>query len=379
MFELCREKQQIVIEEDLYTPKDILSPALPRFAKKSPFCYEVYEFLKEWFSETETMTLNTSGSTGSPKQITVYKKDMMQSAIITCQFLNLKKYDKTLLCMPLSSIAGKMLIVRALVAGLDLYPVTPGGNPLKDTEINFQFAAMVPLQVFNSLQSEVEKERLKHIKNLIIGGGAIDKGMEVELQLFPNNVYSTYGMTETLSHIAIRKLNGKDTYAGYIPLPSVKVSLSEDDCLIVNAPMVCPNTLYTNDIAQIDADGAFRIIGRKDNVINSGGIKIQIEQVEEKLKTIISCPFAISAYPDAKFGEIVVLLTEKPVSKEKIQQSLPHYMIPKKIILTETIPLTRTSKIDRVAVRKLVNKLTCQVSQGCLCLLIKNILLNFNY
>lgn len=286
MIETNINKQHIIVEGVPYNKSDILC-SRPAFADKSPFHEETYLFLKDWFGSSDIIKLHTSGSTGTPKEITATKKQMMQSAKLTCLFLNLKAGDKTLLCMTLNSIAGRMIVVRGLVAGLDLYPVTPSGNPLKNIDIPFSFAAMVPLQVFNSLQNPVEKDRLKAIDNLIIGGGAIDNELEKELNTFPNNVYSTYGMTETLSHIALRRLNGKEASSDYKPFACVRLSLSEDNCLIIDAPLVCKETLHTNDIAQISADGSFRIIGRKDNVINSGGVKIQIEEVEEKLKPLI--------------------------------------------------------------------------------------------
>jgi O-succinylbenzoic acid--CoA ligase len=157
----------------------------------------------------------------------------MQSAQLTCSFLNLKKGDSALLCMPLNYIAGKMVVVRALIAGLDLYAVTPSGNPLKDLHQEFSFAAMIPLQVFNSLQSDTEKLRLSNIKNLIIGGGSIDPQIEEAVKNFPHKVYSTYGMTETLSHIALRQLNGEKTSDRYFPFDSVALSVSEDNALII--------------------------------------------------------------------------------------------------------------------------------------------------
>ena len=267
------------------------------------------EFLLEWRSDSPYVEVKTSGSTGEPKRMMVEKRRMMNSARITCDFLGLKPGDTALLCMSLDYIAGKMMVVRSIERNLKLITVEPSGHPLTE-DSKYDLVAMVPMQVYNSLQVPEEKERLMQIKHLIIGGGAIDESMEEELRDFPNAVWSTYGMTETLSHIALRRLNGKEASEWYEPFPSVKVRLNEEGCLVIDAPEVCEETLVTNDIAEIEASGRrFRILGRKDNVICSGGIKIQTEEVERTLKPYLDAPYMISKRPDPKFGEIVVLLT----------------------------------------------------------------------
>lgn len=351
MYQTDIQKQTITIEGIVYKPEAFCQDS--PFAKDS-FKHDLFLFLQEWFSDSPLLKVQTSGSTGTPKEMFVEKERMMQSAVLTCSFLDLQKGDTALLCMPLKYIAGKMVLVRALVAQLDLYPIAPSGNPLKNIDIPFLFAAMIPMQVYNSLQTITEKERLSNIHSLIIGGGAIDAQMAESLKSFPNSIYSTYGMTETLSHIALRKLNGKDASEYYTPFPSVNLSLSDDNALIIDAPLVSKEILYTNDIAEISIDGSFRIIGRKDNIINSGGVKIQIEEVEKLLEPIISCPFAITSAPDPKFGEIVVLAVEGEVDENSIHQSLPEYYIPKRIILIDKLPLTETGKISRATLIKII-------------------------
>lgn len=353
MYKYNISQQSISIEGEKYFANEILTNALPAFASKSDFHYDLYLFLKDWFSSSPYLIVQTSGSTGAPKEMQVAKSRMMQSANLTCSFMRLKEEDSALLCMSLKYIAGKMLVVRALVAGLDLYVATPSGNPLAGIDRAFKFAAMIPMQVYNSLASEEESRRIKTIENLIIGGGAIDKELGDKLKSFPNKVYSTYGMTETLSHIALRKLNGEDASESYIPFPSVALSLSEDRALIIDAPLVSEERLYTNDIAKIYADGSFDIVGRKDNIINSGGVKIQIEEVEKQLQPYIDQPFAITSLPDSKFGEIVVLVAQVPVD-EKTFNILPEYHRPKKVIVIKYIPLTETGKISRLALKELV-------------------------
>ena len=289
----------------------------------------------------------------------VEKRRMEASARLTCSFLGLKEGDTALLCMPLPYIAGKMVVVRSLVAGLRLLPVAPCGHPLQGLAEVPTFAAMIPMQVYNSLQVPEEREKLKRIGHLIIGGGAIDASLAQELKDFPNPVWSTYGMTETLSHIALRRLNGKEASEWYTPFDTVRIRLSEEGTLIIHAPEVCAEELTTNDVAEINEKGNFRILGRKDNIINSGGVKIQIEQVETLLKEHLHTPFLITSAPDAKFGEVVVLLHEagdEAEIRDICQEALPAYWIPKRYVQVDTLPLTGTKKPDRATAKRMANR-----------------------
>ena len=306
------------------------------------------EFLEEWNNPSLYVHVQTSGSTGTPKPMLVEKQRMLNSARITCDFLGLREGDTALLCMSLDYIAGKMMVVRSIERGLKLTTVAPSGHPLSTPHSPLDFAAMVPMQVYNSLQVPEEKERLMRIRHLIIGGGAIDDALASALKTFPNHVWSTYGMTETLSHIALRRLNGPEASEWYTPFPSVKVSLNEDHCLVIDAPEVCSERLVTNDIAEL-SEGRFRILGRKDNVICSGGIKIQIETLERQLRPHLQAPFLITKRPDAKFGEAVVLLTEGAVDEARrvCAQVLPKYNQPKAYLHVDKIPLTATGKPAR--------------------------------
>ena len=311
------------------------------------------EFLEEWNNPSPYVHVQTSGSTGAPKPMLVEKQRMLNSARITCDFLGLREGDTALLCMSLDYIAGKMMVVRSIERGLKLISVEPSGHPLATVHSPLSFAAMVPMQVYNTLQVAEECERLKQIRHLIIGGGAIDDALAAALKTFPNHVWSTYGMTETLSHIALCRLNGPETSEWYTPFPSVKVSLNEDSCLVIDAPLVCPSRLVTNDIAELSSGTVpnmkFRILGRKDNVICSGGIKIQIETVERQLRPHLQAPFLITKRPDAKFGEVVVLLTEGtvPEAQEVCERILPKYHQPRVYLHVDQIPLTATGKPAR--------------------------------
>ena len=354
------------------------------------------DFYSEWNNDNDRVLVHTSGSTGKPKPMMVEKKRMLNSARITCDFLGLKPGDSALLCMSLDYIAGKMVVVRSIERHLHLISVSPSGHPLKDINLKdangkdingeITFAAMVPMQVYNTLQVPEERERLTHVRHLIIGGGAIDASLEKELRSLPGNIaiWSTYGMTETLSHIALRRINGDEASEWYQPFDSVKISQTEEGCLVIDAPLVCAETLVTNDIVEIEPyiynkvenheevgkhnkveKLRFRIKGRKDNVICSGGIKIQIEEVEALLKPHLEKPFMIAKKKDEKFGEIAVLLTEdedlkkveatirrllsgKSDDSNKSSESKSHkYWIPREYLHVDHLPLTETGKPKR--------------------------------
>ncbi len=354
----CHPRDTIQINGVFYTKEDI-EKAHSMMDNSSTFKEELLDFLLDWFSPKEEIKVYTSGSTGCPKEILVKKESMKASALLTCKFLKLRCGDTALLCMPLKYIAGKMMVVRAIVFGLNLIPITPQKNPLKLLESAPKFAAMVPMQVYNSLQVNREKELLKQIKHLLIGGGPIDGYLEEELKSFPFEVFSTYGMTETLSHVALRRLSGKSARNVYTPLEGIKVRISGENTLIINAPHLFDKEIITRDIAEIDSQGNFRILGRMDNTINSGGIKIQIEQVEEALKNLLTQPFMITSSPDKQYGEVVTLLIEGKASdnlKQLFFQSLPPYWIPKHIISVPKLPRTETSKPDRIAAKKIARE-----------------------
>lgn len=310
------------------------------------------EFLNTWHDDSTRLLVHTSGSTGKPKPMMVEKARMMASARMTCAFLGLKAGDRALLCMPLDYIAGKMMVVRALTWGLQLVETPPSGHPLADENLPpVDFAAMVPMQVYNSLQVENECLRLKNIRHLLIGGGAVNEHLASQLRDFKGAVWSTYGMTETLSHIALRRLSGPDASEWYTPLDGVALATNEDNCLVIKAPAVAENLVKTNDIVEMNPDGRrFKVVGRKDNVICCGGLKIQAEKVEKMLQPHWQHPFYITKQKDEKFGEIPVLVTEegdKKLLEDILKDILPKYWLPKKIVFVGKLPLTETGKPKR--------------------------------
>ena len=314
-------------------------------------------FLRQWYDSSERLLVHTSGSTGTPKDIWVEKAKMRASALRTCQFLGLKPRDRALLCLPLDYIAGKMMVVRAMVCHLQLISVPPSSRPLEKLAVKsgenvaIDFTAMVPMQVYASLQDPAQKELLKKIRHLIIGGSGVDTALESQLRNFPGAVWSTYGMTETLSHIAMRRISGEKASSWYEPLDNVNIALTSEHCLRIEAPDVADSPIVTNDIAELDSDGRrFRILGRKDNVICSGAIKIQIEEVEKRLSPVVQGDFAITKCPHPVLGECVVMLTissNLDEAKTWCERLLPRYWIPKYYFQVSAIPLTPTGKIAR--------------------------------
>ena len=324
----------------------------------------VEEFLAQWNDASPTMEVRTSGSTGTPKLIYIEKERMRASARMTCDFLGLKPADTALLCMPLDYIAGKMMVVRALERNMKLLSVEPSGHPLADNTLSdlnegiVHLAAMVPLQVWNTLRVPEERERLHHIKHLIIGGGAIPQELEQELRTKPINVWSSYGMTETLSHIALRRIS-EDYYS---PLPGISLSQDQDDCLIINAPALCAQTLYTNDIVRFHGKDRFQVIGRRDNTICSGGIKIQIEQVEAWLQSIGIDNIMVTYREDKALGQALVYLTTDEINTDMLRKSVPtdtpnsKFWLPRHIVKVPTLPLTPTGKPDRATAKQLAEE-----------------------
>lgn len=316
---------------------------------------ELRKFESLWRSDDPFLYAATSGSTGTAKNIRLPKEGMINSAVMTCSFLKLPKASTALLCMPLKFIGAKMVVVRAMVASLKLAVVNPSSHPLEHLNFSPFFAAMTPAQVMNCFDNEHDYGILKGIRKLIIGGGPVTGALNEKISSLENDVYSTYGMTETLSHIALKQLCPvcQDNYHLF---EGVDLSLSDRNTLIINAPGLGVYNLVTNDIAVIHEDRSFSILGRSDNTINSGGIKIQIEVAESILAKTFKFDFAITAVPDNILGQKVVMLcTNRNTQKIKTEckELLPKYWSPKNVIYAEAIPKTATGKIARSEVKKL--------------------------
>ena len=427
-----RQAQNITINGTTYSAEQCRVPEgmtismlhqtmLDQHGEKS-FLVDVAKFLEEWFNSSDLLQVQTSGSTGTPKKLMVEKERMMNSACMTLSFLGLKAGDGALLCMPLAYIAGKMVVVRSLVGRLNLCVTEPSSNPMQawyEQELSQgkstsdivvpTFAAMIPMQVYNCVRDPLSDKLLRQVRELIIGGGAVDADLGARLNDYPNHVWSTYGMTETLSHIALRRINQvsldnsaassidksntefsktepsllnehasdyeDDGSSWYEPFDGVKLSLSDKGGLVIDAQPVCAEPLITNDVVVFNEHGHFKVIGRLDNVINSGGVKVQIETVEKQLNAAIE-DFAkadaqsalaqlqcmITSKSDEKFGQIVVLLytfkdgVKHEISDEqwsKLFSKLHRYHVPKLKLYVQSLPLTGTGKPDRANAKKI--------------------------
>jgi O-succinylbenzoic acid--CoA ligase len=322
-----------------FTKDDLLRVAYS-FIKEG----EAYEkplgiFILDWFDPKSYLEMNTSGSTGVPKIIRVDKQAMVNSALATGDFFDLQPGQKVLHCLPTDYVAGKMMFVRAFILGLDMEFVAPSSHPMERVKGDFDFCGMVPLQAKNSLND------LHRIKKLIIGGAKINKTLESELVVIPSQIYETYGMTETITHIAAKRVGE----SAFTVLPNVKVTQDDRHCLVIDAHTISGEKIVTNDLAELISDTQFVWKGRFDNVINSGGIKLIPEQIEEKLASSISNCFFVYGQADELLGEKLVLYVEgesMPID-ESIFEALDKYERPKEIVFVPEFKRTATGKVIR--------------------------------
>jgi o-succinylbenzoate synthase len=318
------------------------------YSDEVPIFQDVNQFISEWMNGNDEMMLQTSGSTGTPKPITVKKDWMKNSARLTGRTFGLKEGDSALLCMPMKYVAGKMMVVRALELELDLKVVEPCSNPLKNINEPINFAAMVPLQLENSLKD------LAKVKKLIVGGGQVNSKLEEKLQSVSTHVYETYGMTETLTHVAIKPLNGPSKSDVFRALDDIDFELDGRGCLVINAPKMNPKPVITNDFIDLVDEKSFRWLGRYDNIINSGGIKIIPEVVEAKLSSIVpNRRFFIAGKSDKSLGEKVVLVVEGK-RMDISCKSLDKFEQPKEIHFIPEFVETKSGKIHRQTTLSLI-------------------------
>ena len=338
----------MIFETFFLNGKEVSGNALFHSNPKTKLEEELFAFLREWYSPVDFIEVQTSGSTGIPKKITLKKKFIEASALRTLKYFKLNSRDRVLHCLPCKYIAGKLMIIRALIGHLDLYMVDPSTDFdfLREAG-KFRFAAMVPNQV-----ASIPNELLPQIEQLLIGGGSIPPSLQKRLENAPTKIYSSYAMTETATHIAICSLNGEYADGWYHCLENIRVSLSSGNCLRIEMPGLKEPFLQTNDIAELNDNKTFRILGRADHVIISGGAKYHPEQLEKKLEQYISLPFMIAALPHDKLGEqIVIVLEGESADKEQIIEicstCLSHYEQPREIIFTERLPRTSNGKLKR--------------------------------
>jgi len=324
------------------------------------------DFCRRWLHGQTEFVVQTSGSTGAPKPITLTRAQMVASAEATAAALGLAPGDPALVCLPTQYIAGRMMLVRGLVLGLPLTLVPPAAHPLAllPPAARFAFTALVPLQLETLLadDSPVVRGQLAGMKAILVGGGPVRGDLAAAAARSPAPIYHTYGMTETVTHIALRRLNGADASDGFTPLPGVRLRLDERGCLAIAGPMTAGVWVQTNDVAELLADSTFRWLGRSDNVINSGGVKVQVEAVEAAIERL-ALPalqgrrFFVAGLPDARLGQMVTLVVESdgelaPETSAQVlaalRSALGRFDAPRQIVAVPRFAETPTGKIDRV-------------------------------
>jgi O-succinylbenzoic acid--CoA ligase len=325
----------------------------------SEFEQGVIDFAREWLSGKSTFEFQTSGSTGAPQKIKFNRSQIEASAKLTRQTFKLEKNQTALLCLDPEFIAGKMMIVRALEIGMDLVCIPPSANPLVELTNStiIHFAAFVPYQLNTILNSSSSTGKLSQIKKVIVGGSQVQDNLIQKIHYLSTEFFETYGMTETLTHIAIRKLNLPEN--SFKTLPGVKVFLDERQCLNVQAEHL-GDPIRTNDLAEITSKGIFKIIGRYDNIINTGGAKVSPEDIERKIASIMNTnlngsEYFIGSMPDKTFGERVVLFIEGrgidtnviALLIELMRPALKKWEAPKEIITIPTFRRTDSGKVNR--------------------------------
>lgn len=315
-------------------------------------------FLKEWNSTQQTVKVQTSGSTGIPKILDIDKEKMLHSAKMTCDFLGLNENHSALLCLPLEYISGKMMVIRALQTNMTLHISGPSTTPLQNLDFPIDFCAMTPLQVEHSL------DKLPLIKNLIIGGATVSESLKKKIHEslqskntdYKIRILETYGMSETLSHIALKEIF-PNTEPYFQVLNDIEISQDERGCLSIFAPKLNNETLKTNDLVEIKSKKEFRFLGRVDNIINSGGAKIFPEELESFIKTYIENEAVLVGIPDEILGEKLILVLEDIENESIINKILnlkfeKSFHKPKEIFFVEKIPRTPNGKVDRLTLKK---------------------------
>lgn len=347
-----------------------------KFANNSTF-EESLKFCKQWINGQENFIINTSGSTGAPKSIKITRTQMEASARMTMKTLSLQSGDNALVCLNTSFIAGKMMLVRGMVNELNLYITEPSSNPLLGIPKNLQldFMAVVPLQLETIIDSGIAGiDQLNKMKAVIVGGAAVSHSLSEKIKQLKCPTYATYGMTETVSHIALKRLNGPEASDYFRVLEGVKIGLDDRGCLTINSILTNHKTINTNDIVNLIDKHSFEWLGRADNVINSGGLKIHPEQLENQIRSILNSQaihhnLMVTGIPDPTLGEKVVLLLESKELASNLNQSmlsslkkeLPAYQNPKEIYTLEEFNYTDTGKVKR---KETLKKLAKLVSVG---------------
>ncbi len=335
------------------------SQALPNLEELPEFAQVAFTFCRDWLAGQETFTQQTSGSTGAPKLQVLSRAQMEASAAATRDFFETTNSGHLLCCINSSYIAGKMMLVRALVWDCPITLVEPSANPLLNLEGQFSFVALVPLQVEAILAEEKSRLFLQAIPHVLIGGAALPHKTQQGLVRQGIRAWQSFGMTETVSHIALAPIEAGELV--YQALPGVSIGVNEQDCLWILSPMSGAEKIQTNDIIELRSKNTFTWLGRADFVVNSGGIKLFPEQLERRIAPLLeeTCPgsaYFLFGEKDNRLGEQLVLYVEGTREETKrlaleagLGQILGKYEVPKKIYFKPEFAYTPTRKIIRHA------------------------------
>lgn len=341
------------LNDSSFLYEDLKEVAYSHVKEGLPFEKNIGDFLIDWLDDKEYVLVQTSGSTGTPKTIKLQKQAMVHSAIATGDFFKLEPGDKALHCLPSNYIAGKMMLVRAMILGLELDLAEPTSQPLFDYEKHYDFCAMIPLQLKKTMSY------CNNIKTIIVGGASVSSNLKAAIQSIETNVFETYGMTETITHIAVKKINnleGEVEASHFKTLPDIHISQDERNCLVIEALKLSEDKIVTNDVVKLHSETSFEWLGRYDHVVNSGGVKLFPEQIEAKLESVMSTRFFITKEEDETLGECIILIVESKSNtvNASVFEGLEKFEIPKKIYSVEKFIESDTGKILR---QETVNKI----------------------
>lgn len=330
--------------------KEAVSSSIPLWEK------EIWQFILQWYGPATEVEIYTSGSTGTPKAIKHSKQAMVNSAKLTCSYLQLKEGITALLCLPVNRIGGMMMVVRGIVNKMKLICLEPSANPLAQlAKDNLpQFAALTPMQLYPVKDSYDLFRLSEQVDCIILGGSEVPRGLTELINNMTNRVYATYGMTETISHIALKRLSGKNRDKHFQVLPGITARRDERGCLVIDAPLLNIQGLSTNDVVELYGQNQLDWLGRLDNVINTGGIKVYPEQLEEEMRERVLVPFFIAGIPDERTGQKVVMVIERATISENELELLNSYLQnmdsktrPKELLLTIRFSKTANGKLKR--------------------------------
>ena len=333
---------------------------LNELEKKYPESKNLLQFIRDWQNNNPMYSFETSGSTGKPKKIIIQRDQIQSSAEATIQYLGLQNQDQVLLCLNPNFIASIMMVARCIINNMDLHVQRPASNPLETLRAEINFASFVPFQIYRMIEDN-NIDQLKSIKNILIGGAPLSNSAFEVLASLDTNIYLTYGMTETVSHIALMPVKGSHSDANFQIIPGIEIDQDADLCLKIKGKVTNNQWIQTNDVIEIKNEKEFKWIGRRDDVINSGGIKIHPEQIEKTLQEILSFPFIISWRENEKLGRECIIISENheisqgqlTLIKEMIENKFSKFHIPKSANSVHQFPRTESGKLKREAIRLL--------------------------